>query len=157
MFPTSYGMNTQEIKNFLSQPKKVVFAVLAIFATFFLVSVLLSLLSGVSSRNSFSLNSASAPMMGAIPSSYGKGGYGGYAVTKNAYAPQIGQEAGQVVRRTRSRASGSHGNRSCHFSRQKSHSKCKSFYCGKQGARSGRANKECCEKVERICRVREYL
>ena len=91
-------MNTQEIKNFLSQPKKVVFAVLAIFATFFLVSVLLSLLSGVSSRNSFSLNSASAPMMGAIPSSYGKGGYGGYAVTKNAYAPQIGQEAGQVVR-----------------------------------------------------------
>ena len=98
MFPTSYGMNTQEIKNFLSQPKKVVFAVLAIFATFFLVSVLLSLLSGVSSRNSFSLNSASTPMMGAIPSSYGKGGYGGYAVTENAYAPQIGQEAGQVVR-----------------------------------------------------------
>ena len=97
MFPTSYGMNTQEIKTFLSQPKKVALAVFFVFLAIFLVLVLSS---GVNGRSSFSLNSVSAPMMGAIPSSYGKGGYGGYAVTENAYAPQIGQEAGQVVRTT---------------------------------------------------------
>ncbi|MDO8572254.1 MAG: DUF4349 domain-containing protein [bacterium] len=78
-------MNTQEIKNFLSQPKKVALAVFFVFMAFFLVSVLSA---GVSNRNSFPLNKVSAPMMGVPSSPYTKGGYG---VAEDAYAPEFEQ------------------------------------------------------------------
>lgn len=80
-------MNTQEIKNFLNQPKKIVIAVLVIFAAFFLVSILSS---GINGRNSFSLNSGMVPSMAPAPS-YSKGGYQGYGVAEDMYAPEMGQ------------------------------------------------------------------
>ncbi len=85
-------MNSQGIKNFLSQPKKVVLAIAVLLGVIFLASLISSAVNG---RSSFSLNSGvTSPV--AAPSPYA----GGYDIVGGSYAPQTGQEADQVMRAT---------------------------------------------------------
>lgn len=93
-------MNTQEIKTFLSQPKKVVVAVLFVVLGFFALSVIFSSLFG---PGGFTTNSVMAPM---VPSAgYYKGGYGGSMgiAPEDSYVPapetaqRVSNGAGVVV------------------------------------------------------------
>lgn len=79
-------MNPQEIKNFLHQPKKVAGIVVTVIVFILLFSILSSLFN---KGNTFSLNSGMVPSMAPAPSPYTKGGYEGYAVAEDAYAPAV--------------------------------------------------------------------
>jgi len=76
-------MNSEEIKNFLKDPKKIAIAVPLVFVAIFLVMLVMSLFNGGSG---FALNSASSPSY--APSPYMKEGYG---IAEDSYAPTNNQ------------------------------------------------------------------